>query len=80
MESVASTAASTRPARRARGRGLHPKGSDRRQNSREFCRLPEYLEAAEAEALIEHAPNAPVQTAADDPVARRTPHLGGPES
>ena len=58
MESVASTAASTRPARRARGRGLHPKGSDRRQNSREFCRLPEYLEATEAEALIEHAPNA----------------------
>ena len=58
MESVALATASTRPARRAAGRGLHPKDRAMRQKPRGKGSLPEYLEAAEVEDLIRQAPHA----------------------
>ena len=58
METVALATAETRPARKARGRGLHAKDRSMRQKPRGKGSLPEYLEAAEVEDLIRQAPHA----------------------
>ena len=57
-ETVAPAVPKAPPARRPRGRGLHRKGANTRQDVREKGSLPEYLVQHEVEGLIRAAPGA----------------------
>ena len=56
-ETVAPAHRPTQPARRAKGRGLHRKGANTRQDARGKGTLPEYLLQHEVEGLIRLAPH-----------------------